>query len=61
MGQSPWDFFEMKKDLRVVQKAYDLCKEVLPRAANFPRDYKFALGDRIIDNCLSIHAVTAPE
>ena len=31
-----------------------MCKEVLPRVANFPRDYKFALGDRIIDNCLSI-------
>ena len=35
-----------------MQKAYDLAKEVLPRVAKFPRDYKFTLGDRIIGNTL---------
>jgi len=29
-----------------------LAKEVLPRTAKFPRDYKFALGQRITDNKL---------
>jgi hypothetical protein len=38
----------MKKDLPAVQKAYDLCKEVLPRVSRLPRDVKFTLGDRIV-------------
>jgi hypothetical protein len=37
----------LKQELPVVQKAYDLAKEVLPRVSKFPRDYKFTLGDRI--------------
>jgi len=44
----------MKKELPAVQKAYDLCKELLTRVSNFPRDYKFSLGERIIENSLAI-------
>jgi hypothetical protein len=44
----------MKKDLPAVQKAYDLCKEIIPRVSRFPRDYKFTIGDRIIGNCLAV-------
>ena len=44
----------MKKELPAVEKAYDLTKEILPRVANFPKDYKFSLGQRIIDHCLDI-------
>jgi len=47
-------FLKMKKELPAVQKAYDLCKEILPRVSRFPRDHRFTLGDRILDNCLSI-------
>ena len=46
--------FEMKKELPAVQKAYDLCKELLPRVSNFPKDYKFSLGERIVENSLTI-------
>jgi hypothetical protein len=41
----------MKKELPAVQKAYDLCKEVLPRVSKLSRNVKFTLGDRITDNC----------
>ena len=44
----------MKKELPAVQKAYDLCKEFLPRVSKLPRDVKFTLGDRITDNCLAV-------
>ncbi len=44
----------MKNELPAVQKAYDLCKELLTRVSNFPRDYKFSLGDRIVENSLTI-------
>ena len=44
----------MRQELPVVQKAYDLAKEVLPRVSKFPRDYKYTLGDRIAENTLEI-------
>ena len=44
----------MKQELPAVQKAYDLCKEVLPRVSKFSRDYKFTIGDRITDNGLAV-------
>jgi len=44
----------MKKELPAVQKAYDLCKEVLSRISKFPKDLKYSLGERIVDNCLAI-------
>ena len=44
----------MKMELPAVQKAYDLCKEVLPRASKLPRNVKFTLGDRITDNSLAV-------
>jgi len=44
----------MKKELPAVQKAYDLCKEILPRVSKLPRNVKFTLGDRITDNCLTV-------
>lgn len=37
-----------------MQKAHDLAKELLPRAAKYPKDYKFSLGDRIVDHTLDI-------
>ncbi len=44
----------MSKDLPAVQKAYDLSKEILTRASNFPRDFRFSLGERLIDRSLDI-------
>jgi len=44
----------MKEKLPAVQKAYDLCNELLPRISNFSKDYKFSLGDRIVENSLTI-------
>jgi hypothetical protein len=37
-----------------VQKAYDLAKEVLTRAARFPRDQKFTLGDRLSTQAMDV-------
>ncbi|UCD83480.1 MAG: diversity-generating retroelement protein Avd [Deltaproteobacteria bacterium] len=42
----------MKRELPAIQRAYDLSKELFPRVAKFPKDYKFSLGQRIIDNSL---------
>ena len=44
----------MKQDLPAVQKAYDLGKEILPRVGNYPKEYKFSLGERLNDNVLDI-------
>ena len=44
----------MKQDLPAVQKAYDLAKEILPRVARYPRDYKFSLGDRLTGYSLDV-------
>jgi hypothetical protein len=44
----------MSKDLPAIQKAYDLAKELLTRAAKYPRDYKFTLGERIVTHMLHI-------
>ncbi len=55
MGRSPSEIYlDMKKELPAVQKAYDLCKEVLPRVSKLPRDVKFTLEDRLADNCLAV-------
>lgn len=44
----------MKAQLPAVQKAHDLAKELLPRVAKYPKDYKFSLGERITDHALDI-------
>jgi len=41
-------------NLPAIQKAYDLAKEILPRVAKFPKDYKFTLGERITENTLLV-------
>ena len=38
---------EAPRDLPIIQKAYDLILWYVPRLNKFPRDTKFALGDRI--------------
>ena len=44
----------MKKELPVIQKALDLSKELVPRAAQFPKEYKYVLGDRVMGHVLDI-------
>ena len=44
----------MKQELPVIQKALDLSKELIPRAAKFPREYKYVLGDRVMAHVLDI-------
>jgi four helix bundle protein len=44
----------MKRELPAVQTAYDLAKELLGRVAKFPKDHKFTLGDRMVNNGLAI-------
>ena len=36
-----------KQEFVVLQKAYDLVVDLIPRIHKFPRDHKFTLGDRI--------------
>ena len=42
----------MSEELKVIQKAYDLCVYLVPLANKFPRDYKFTLGDRVTNAVL---------
>jgi hypothetical protein len=44
----------LKNELPVVQKAYDAAKELVSRAARFPREHKFTLGDRIVDEVVTL-------
>ena len=44
----------MKNELPAVQKAYDLGKEILPRVAKYPKEYRYSLGERLNDNALDI-------
>lgn len=44
----------MKQDLPVIQKALDLSKELIPRAAKLPNTYKYVLGDRMMGHVLDI-------
>ena len=44
----------MKRELPIIQKALDLSKELVPRAARFPKEYKYVLGDRIMNQVLDI-------
>jgi hypothetical protein len=45
----------MSEELKVIQKAYDLCLYLVPLVNKFPRDYKFTLGDRITNAALDIY------
>lgn len=44
----------MSEELKVIQKAYDLCVYLVPLVNKFPRDYKFTLGDRITNAALDV-------
>jgi hypothetical protein len=38
----------MNEELPVIQKAYDLAREMTQRTRKFPRDLRFVLGDRML-------------
>lgn len=42
----------MKSEIPAVTKLYDIILWLLPQVEKFPRDYKFTVGDRIINNLL---------
>lgn len=42
------------EDVAVVQKVYDLIKEMGQTVGKFPRDHKFLLGDRIMNAMLDL-------
>ena len=44
----------MAEELKVVTKAYDLVMWLLPQVSKFPRDYRFVLGDRIMNGALDV-------
>jgi hypothetical protein len=44
----------MPEDLKVLQKAYDLCVYLVPMVNRFPRDFKFTLGDRVANACFDL-------
>jgi hypothetical protein len=42
----------MGQEIPAVTKLYDIILWFLPQVEKFPRDYKFTLGDRIVENLL---------
>jgi hypothetical protein len=44
----------MAEELKVLQKAYDLCVYLVPQVNKFPRDFKFTLGDRIVNAAFDV-------
>jgi hypothetical protein len=44
----------MRQDLPAIQKAYDVAKELFQRVGNFPKEYRYNLGDRIIESVLGV-------
>ena len=42
----------MAQEIPAVTKLYDIILWFLPQVEKFPRDYKFTLGDRIVENLL---------
>jgi len=42
----------MGNEIPAVTKLYDIILWLVPQVEKFPRDYKFTLGDRIINNLL---------
>lgn len=42
----------MKSEILAVTKLYDIILWLLPQVEKFPRDYKFTIGDRLINNLL---------
>ncbi|MBM3459792.1 MAG: diversity-generating retroelement protein Avd [Armatimonadetes bacterium] len=41
---------EAPPELIVITRAYDLVRELTQRVVKFPRDFRFVLGDRILNN-----------
>ncbi|MBI5408248.1 MAG: diversity-generating retroelement protein Avd [Nitrospirae bacterium] len=42
----------MGTEIPAVTKLYDIILWLIPQVEKFPRDYKFTLGDRIVNNLL---------
>lgn len=42
------------KELPIIQKTYDLIQWYIPIANRFPRDHKFALGERIVSGLYTL-------
>ena len=42
----------MKSEIPAVTKLYDIILWLIPQVEKFSRDYKFTIGDRIINNLL---------
>ncbi len=47
----------MKEELPIIQKSYDLSKELLIRVDKFPKTYKYTIGNRIIETSLVMMAI----
>jgi hypothetical protein len=48
----------MESEIPAVTKLYDIILWLIPQIEKFPRDYKFTLGDRILNNIFdSLEAV----
>ena len=47
----------MKPQLPVIQKALDLSKDLIPRAAKFPKEYKYIFGDRLMGHVLNLQDI----
>ncbi len=42
------------EELVAITKAYDLVREMTQRVGKFPRDFKFLLGDRMLNNVYDV-------
>ena len=42
------------EELVVITKTYDLVRELTQRVGKFPRDHKFLLGDRVLNNAYDV-------
>jgi len=51
----------MGTEIPAVTKLYDIILWLMPQVEKFPRDYKFTLGDRIINNLLSSLEIIMPS
>jgi hypothetical protein len=45
---------EIRSDLPIIQKTYDLIKWYIPILNRLPRDHKFMLGDRMINELYNL-------
>jgi hypothetical protein len=45
---------KMKEDMVIISKTYDFILDITERVRKFPREYKFVLGERILENIYNI-------